>query len=218
MILSGPAAGRKRRLFLKPEEHPNNCSFMPTPNSSIIFLIGYRCTGKTTVARLLAGKIGWDWIDADSTLEARYGKSIRQIFAEEGEAGFRDKEEQIFAQLCQLQRCVVATGGGVILREINRQRMRSAGKVVWLTADAQTIWKRFQSDPTTVERRPPLTVGGLAEIEETLKIREPLYRACADLTMSTIGRSTEEIAQQIADELSRGSEGGLSEAQRDDLS
>jgi shikimate kinase len=174
---------------------------MPTPNSSIIFLIGFRCTGKTTVARLLAEKLGWDWSDADSLLEARYGKSIRQIFASEGEAGFRDKEEQIFAEFCQLQRCVVATGGGVILRDINRQRMRSAGKVVWLTADAQTIWDRFQADPATSNRRPPLTVGGLAEIEEVLKIREPLYRGCADLIISTTERSTEEIAQQIAQEL-----------------
>jgi shikimate kinase len=174
---------------------------MPTPNSSIIFLIGFRCTGKTTVARLLAEKLGWDWSDADSLLEARYGKSIRQIFASEGEAGFRDKEEQILAEACQLQRCVIATGGGVILRDINRKRMRSAGKVVWLTADAQTIWDRFQADPATSNRRPPLTVGGLAEIEEVLKMREPLYRACADLIISTTERSTEEIAQQIAQEL-----------------
>jgi len=177
---------------------------MPTSNSSIIFLIGYRCTGKTTLARLLAKKLGWEWIDADHFLETRYGRTIRQIFAEEGEAGFRDKEEQIFAELCQLQRCVVATGGGVILRDINRQRMRSAGKVVWLTADAQTIWERFQTDPGTAERRPPLTIGGLAEIEETLKMREPLYRACADLIISTEGRSTEEIAQQIAHWLGKG--------------
>jgi shikimate kinase len=163
-----------------------------------IFLIGYRCTGKTTVARMLAQTLGREWIDADHLLETRYGKSIRQIFAEEGEAGFRDKEEQIFAELCELWKHVIATGGGVILREINRQRMRAAGKVVWLTADAQTIWQRLQADPTTVERRPPLTVGGLAEIEETLKMREPLYRACADFTISTGGRSTDEIAQQIA--------------------
>jgi len=170
---------------------------METPN--IIFLIGYRCTGKTAVAQLLAQQLGWDWIDADHLLETRYGKSIRQIFAEEGEAGFRDKEEHIFAELCQLQRHVVATGGGVILREINRQRMRSAGKVIWLTADAQTIWQRLRADPTTAERRPPLTVGGLAEIEETLKMREPLYRASADLIICTVGCSTEEIAHQIAD-------------------
>ena len=174
------------------------------PNSSLIFLIGYRCTGKTTVARILAEKLGWDWVDADSALESRYGKSIRQIFSEEGEASFRDKEEQIFGELCQLRRHVIATGGGVILREINRQRMRLAGKAIWLTADAGTTWDRLQADPTTADRRPPLTVGGLAEIEETLKMREPLYRACADLTVSTARHSTEEIARQIADALARG--------------
>jgi shikimate kinase len=173
-----------------------------------IFLIGYRCTGKTAVARLLAEKLSWDWVDADSVLEGRYGKSIRQIFAEEGEIGFRDKEEQIFAELCRLQRCVVATGGGVILRDVNRQRMRSAGKVAWLTADAQTIWERLRADPATAEKRPPLTVGGLVEIEEALKMREPFYRACTDFTISTAGRSTEEIAKQIGDKLTRGMGGG----------
>src|SRR5262249_557274 len=124
-------------------------------NPPLLFLIGYRCTGKTTVARLLAENLGWDWIDADSALEARYEKSIRQIFAEEGEAGFRDKEKKIFAELCQLRGHVIATGGGVVLRDINRQRMRSSGKVVWLTAEARTIWNRLQADPITAERRPP---------------------------------------------------------------
>jgi shikimate kinase len=84
--------------------------------------------------------------------------------------------------------------------------MRAAGKVVWLTADAQTIWQRLQADPTTAERRPPLSVGGLAEIEEILKMREPLYRACADLIISTVRIPCEEVAQQIAHEvnMSRG--------------
>jgi shikimate kinase len=195
---------------------------MATPNT--IFLIGYRCTGKTTVARLLAEKLGWDWIDADSVLEARYGKTIRQIFAEEGEVGFRDKEETSFGELCQLQRYVIATGGGVILREVNRQWMRSVGKVVWLTADAETIWQRLQADQASAERRPPLTIGGLAEVEETLKMREPLYRGCADLIISTAGRSTEKIARQIADLLSTDEKGlaKLAErggkVQRDELS
>ena len=180
-----------------------------------IFLIGYRCTGKTTVARLLAEKLGWDWVDADSVLEARYGKSIRQIFASEGESGFRDKEEQIFAELCRPQRCVVATGGGVILRDVNRQRICLAGKVVWLTADAQTIWERLRADPATAEKRPALTVGGLAEIEEVLKMREPLYRACADLAISTAGHATEEIARQIADKWTK-EEGGVPKARTDE--
>jgi shikimate kinase len=171
---------------------------------SRVFLIGYRCTGKTTVARLLAEKLGWDWVDADEVLEKRHSKTIREIFSSEGESVFRDKEEETFAELCQLPRHVIATGGGIILRETNRQRMKTAGNVIWLTADAQSIWQRFKNDPGTTERRPPLTVGGLAEIEEVLRVRETLYRACAELTISTSGRSVEEITQQIADELSRG--------------
>jgi shikimate kinase len=186
-----------------------------------IFLIGYRCTGKTTVARLLGEKLGWDSVDADEVLEARYKTTIRQIFASEGEAGFRDKEEQVFVDLCQLRQHVIATGGGVILRESNRHQMREAGFVIWLTADAETIWKRMQSDPASSERRPPLTVGGMAEIEDILRIREPLYRACAQLTLSSVERSPEEIAQQIAQLLSR-SHGGMArcvcEIQKDELS
>lgn len=180
-----------------------------------IFLIGHRCTGKTTVARLLAEKLGWDWLDADEVLETRFGTTIREIFASEGEAGFRDKEEKIFAELCQLPRHVIATGGGVILRENNRREMRSAGTVVWLTADAETIWKRLQADPSTAERRPSLLEGGFAEVEAVLKMREPVYRACADLAISTAGPTAEEVARRIAHEFSRG---GVSKAQRDDNS
>ena len=169
---------------------------MATPDFNI-FLIGYRCTGKTTVAQLLAERLGWDWIDADEVLEARYGATIREIFASEGEVGFRDKEEKIIAELCQLRRHVIATGGGVILRETNRQQMRSAGKVVWLCANAETIWQRLQVDPSTAERRPPLTVGGLAEIEEALKIRDPIYRGCADFMVLTSYQTPEDVVEAI---------------------
>ncbi len=162
-----------------------------------IFLIGYRCTGKTTVARLLAEKLGWEWVDADEVLETRYGVTIRQIFAAEGEVGFRDKEEKVFAELCQLRRHVIATGGGIILRETNRERMRSTGKVVWLWANAETIWQRLQVDPSTAERRPPLTVGGLAEIEETLRIRDPMYRGCADFMVPTSDHTPEDVVEVI---------------------
>jgi shikimate kinase len=166
------------------------------PRSSI-FLIGYRATGKSTVARLLAARLGWDAVDADEVLETQHGRTIRQIFAEEGEAGFRDKEAAVLEALCQRPRLVVATGGGVILREANRGRLRATGRVIWLTADAQTIWSRLQQDPATSERRPALTVGGLAEVEELLRVREPLYRSCADLVIDTVGRSPEEVVAHI---------------------
>jgi shikimate kinase len=163
----------------------------------VIFLIGYRGSGKTTVARLLAGRLGWDWLDADAVLEARQGHTIRRIFEEEGEEAFRRMESALLEELCRRQRHVIATGGGVVLSEANRQRMRAAGPVVWLSADALTLWQRMEEDKTTAERRPNLAGGGLAEVEELLRVREPLYRACAHVQIQTAGRSPEEIAEEI---------------------
>jgi shikimate kinase len=162
----------------------------------LLFLIGLRGSGKTTVARLLGEKLGWPWVDADDVLERRRGRSIRAIFAAEGEAGFRDREAEVLAELCGLDRHVVATGGGVVLREANRQRLRS-GWVVWLSADVDTLWQRLQGDGSTVERRPALTVGGREEVVEVLRVREPLYRACADFIVPTAGRSPADVADEI---------------------
>lgn len=168
-----------------------------SPGHPVIFLIGYRGTGKSTVARLLAERLGWNWLDADVVLETRYGRSIRQIFADEGEAGFREKEAALLDELCRQRQTVVATGGGVILCEVNRQKLREAGPVIWLTADAETIWQRLQACTTTAERRPNLTVGGLAEIQELLRVREPWYRACADSIVETQDRTPEQIVAAI---------------------
>jgi shikimate kinase len=162
-----------------------------------IFLIGYRGTGKSTIARRLADKLGWSAVDADEFLEHRFGKTIRAIFAEEGEAGFRAKEAAILAEICQHAKQVIATGGGVVLRSDNRQMIKNAGFVVWLTADAQTLWNRLQADASSKERRPALTTGGLAEIVELLQAREPYYRDCANLVVDTVGLVPEEIVATI---------------------
>jgi shikimate kinase len=162
-----------------------------------LFLIGPRGSGKTTIARLLAERLGWDGVDADDALESRYGKSVRAIFAEEGEAGFREKESLVLAELCGGRRCVVSTGGGVVVREANRALLRASGYVVWLTADAETLWRRLQEDDRSDERRPVLTVGGRAEVEEVLRVREPWYRECAHLTVRTEGRPPEAVADEV---------------------
>lgn len=166
-------------------------------NEALLFLIGLRGSGKSTVARLLARELGWDWLDADAELEKRYGRSIRAIFEAEGEAGFRDKEATVLGDLCRLPRHVIATGGGVVLRESNRELLRRWGRVVWLTADVETLWQRVQADSATAERRPPLISGGRAEMEEILHFREPLYRQCADLIVETAGRTPTEIVAEI---------------------
>jgi shikimate kinase len=164
----------------------------------ILTLIGYRATGKTTLARLLAERLGWDWIDADVEIEHRAGKSIAKIFAEDGEPAFRDLEALVIADLCRRDRLVVAAGGGAPLRPESRQAIRKAGKVVWLTARPETILTRMTGDTTTAARRPNLTDNDpLAEIVELLKRREPIYRESADCVVDTEGRTPDELAEEI---------------------
>ncbi len=167
----------------------------------MLFLIGYRGSGKTTVARLLAQRLGWKWLDADEILEARFGRTIRAIFAEEGAESFRTKETAVLSDLCRLQDHVIATGGGVIMQPGNCAQMRQAGLVIWLSADAPTLWQRLQADASTAQRRPDLTCGGLAEIEELLAVRQPLYAACAHLTVETAGREPLEVVDEILQKL-----------------
>lgn len=167
----------------------------------IFTLIGYRATGKTTLARLLAARLGWDWIDADVEIERRAGKSIAEIFAADGEPAFRDLEALVIADLCRRDRLVVAAGGGAPLRPESRQAMRKAGKVVWLTARPETILTRMTGDTTTAARRPNLTDSDpLAEIVELLKRREPIYRESADCVVDTEGRTPEELVEEILKE------------------
>ena len=163
-----------------------------------ITLIGYRGSGKSTVARLVADRLGWSWIDADTCLEKQAGHSIREIFASEGEAGFRDRETAVIRELAARQRVVVAAGGGAVLRAENREAIKRSSWVAWLAASPEVIAQRIAYDPTTAERRPPLTGQGvLEEIRELLGQREPLYRQCADWFVETDGRSPAEIAELI---------------------
>jgi shikimate kinase len=164
---------------------------------SLIYLTGYRGSGKTTVGQLLARELGWQFIDADQFLEAKFHRTIREIFAEEGESGFRDKETAMLRELSALDKHVVATGGGIILREENRKVLQESGRVIWLKADAKSLWERIQGDPTTSARRPNLLGGGIAEVEDLLAKREPHYRSCADLEIDVAGPSPSEVVATI---------------------
>ncbi len=175
---------------------------------ALVFLIGPRGSGKSSVAATLAELIGWRWIDADAELESRCGRSIREVFQTEGEDGFRQHEATVLAELCLRECVVIATGGGCVLREDNRQRLKQ-GFVVWLTADPLTLWRRISQDPLTAERRPALTgADGQAEVAELVRAREPLYRACADVVLDTSEHSPAEIARMIAARLPQSSTTG----------
>jgi shikimate kinase len=190
-----------KSMTAEPVTSPSGHLVTVSPCHRVIFLVGYRGSGKSCIARLLAERLLWQWLDADSVLESRHGKSIREIFAAEGEAGFRDKEAALLDELCRLENHVIATGGGVVLRPANREKLK-AGLVVWLTADAATLWQRINGDSTTAARRPNLSMGGQAEVEEMLRQREPLYRACANIIVDTVGRSPDDIVEKILQQAS----------------
>jgi shikimate kinase len=165
---------------------------------SRIILIGYRGTGKTTVGGLLAARLGWEFADADDLIEALAGTSVAAIFAAEGEAGFRDREAAALRELCRRERLVLATGGGAVLRQANRDLLRGAGLVAWLTAGPETIWARLRGDPATAARRPNLTLaGGIDEVQNLLAAREPLYRELAHVAVDADAPSPEAVADAI---------------------
>jgi shikimate kinase len=164
----------------------------------VITLIGYRGSGKTTVAQALAGRLGWNWVDADAVIEEIAGCTIKEIFATEGETGFRERERQALAGLLIRNKLVLAAGGGAILNSQTRKEMKAAGPVVWLQASVAELAARIDSDPATAERRPNLAGGGIEEIKRLLSEREPLYRECASLSIYTDTLPVREIVDRIA--------------------
>ncbi len=164
----------------------------------IVTLIGYRGSGKTTIARPLAAALGCGWVDADDELERRAGRTIRDIFATDGEGEFRRLEREVLVDLLQQSPLVIAAGGGAILNEQTRRDFRQAGPVIWLQASIDELMQRISGDATTAERRPNLTsTGGRAEVATLLEQREPLYRDAATMTVRTDGRTTPEIVAEI---------------------
>lgn len=162
-----------------------------------LFLIGYRGTGKSTVAGLVASQLGWKCVDADALLEANSGRSIREIFETEGESEFRRRETELLEEICRSAQQVVATGGGVILAPQNRQRLKANGVCILLEADVDTIEQRLSSDSASARRRPALTVGGRAEIESLLALRQPLYLECASARFDVVKRTPGQVADAI---------------------
>jgi shikimate kinase len=175
------------------------------PRGRGIALVGYRGTGKSTVGRLLADRLGRPFADADREVEARAGRPIRSIFAEEGEPAFREWESRVLADLTSRPGGgVVATGGGAVLLESNRKALRDFGFVIWLSADPDTLARRLQASRRGVEDRPSLTgAGTLAEIANVLGVRTPLYREVAHAVVETAGLTVDQVADAALEAWSR---------------
>jgi shikimate kinase len=170
-----------------------------------ITLIGYRGSGKSAVAARLATLLGCSWRDADDVLEREAGESIGNLITSRGEGCFRDLESMLLGRLLTAEPGVLATGGGVILREVNRAALRSRGRpVVWLQAPADVLRARLAADPATATRRPALSgANPLDEVASALAAREPLYRAVADATIDVSADPPERIAARIVAWLGR---------------
>ena len=161
-----------------------------------IYLIGFMGVGKSTVANALRRQSGMEIIDMDEELEKRAGRTIPSIFESWGEEVFRELEHALLKELAQRKGCIVSCGGGVILREENRQLMKQSGTVVQLTAEAETILERVKE-----EQHRPLLQGkkNVEAIEVLLAERRPFYEQARDVAVVTDGRAAGEIAAEILD-------------------
>ena len=171
-----------------------------------LYLMGYRGSGKSTIAKMLSVRWSLPSVDCDDLIEQAAACSIREIFAREGEPGFRDREQEVIDQLSKKATLrpeidlVVALGGGAILREQNRNRICETGHRVWLTASPLTLFQRIHGDHTSSDRRPALSsMSGYEEVVEVLAKREPLYSQVAQKTVDTESLSAEAICDTITD-------------------
>ena len=173
-------------------------------NASNLFLIGYRCTGKSSVGRLLAATLDRSFVDTDSLVVSKSGMSIRGIVDNRGWEAFRRVERTALQQVCTVDRQVVATGGGIVLDADNIKLMKKSGRIIWLMASPEIIKARMVQDQDSVAFRPALTsADSISEIEETLAKRAPLYQHAMDVRVDTDNFSLDAIVDIIMENLNR---------------
>jgi shikimate kinase len=160
-----------------------------------VFLIGPMGSGKTAVGRSLARRLGLPFADSDAEVESRTGVNIAYIFEREGEEGFRIRERDAIDALTQASGIVLATGGGAVLLAENRERLAARGIVVFLDTTIEQ-----QLERTRRSRHRPLLAGAdrREKLEELAKVRDPLYRSIAAITIQTDGRAPVAVAGEIA--------------------
>ena len=169
-----------------------------------IVLIGYRCTGKSSVGERLSRVLRLSFYDTDTLIEKLTGKTIQAMVDEKGWGFFREREKEVIKSLATTKKSVIATGGGAVMDQENVNVLKKNGALVWLTADVDTIIKRMQAEADSTKRRPPLSRDTL--IEETTRIlgeRVPVYRRLADFSLDTVGKGIDEIAYEVCQFLER---------------
>ena len=180
--------------------------------NQVVTLIGYRATGKSTVGPALAKRLGWHCVDSDVEVEKKTRRTIAQIFADDGEAEFRRLERETIAELVQQTNLVLSVGGGAILSEETREKLKAAGPVIWLQASVETIVSRLTADSKTEHSRPSLTdyADQRTEVAEVLKLRTKLYADTATIVIDTEELDCDSVTdiayQQISKLLTQGAD------------
>ncbi len=167
---------------------------------TLVALIGPMGAGKTTIGRRLAEQLGVAFVDSDAEIESRCGADIPWIFDVEGEEGFRRREVAVIDDLTRPSEGVIATGGGVVMREENRAHLSQRTRVIYLHASVDQQLQRTRKS----KKRPLLqTEDPRARLESLFEVRDPLYRAIADQVVETDGQSVAAIARRIYSDLRR---------------
>jgi shikimate kinase len=163
-----------------------------------LLLVGLPGSGKSTVGRSLGRRLGLPFHDSDHVIEQRIGCSIREFFAREGEERFRDEEQQALADIAAGPACVLATGGGAVLREANRQMLRQAGHVIYLRCTPEELWRRLHRDT----KRPLLQVSDpQGKLRQLFAERDPLYREIAEFIIDTGRPSVPALVSMVVTQL-----------------
>ena len=164
-----------------------------------IALMGFMGTGKTVVGEALAEKLGREFIELDALIEQKAGKTIPEIFQQDGEIAFRELEIEVTKEIAQEKYLVIACGGGLVLNKINIDRLREESRIVYLTASPKAILKRVSREEG---QRPLLAVDNPTQtIRELLRFRKPFYQRAANVTINTTKLDIDAVVEQIINKL-----------------
>jgi len=164
-------------------------------NKDLIVFIGPMGAGKTTIGSILSKEISYQFYDSDKEIERRTGANIPWIFDVEGESGFRARETQVISELSCLKQVILATGGGAMMREENRDAVSRAGFVIYLNTSVDQQYNRTHKD-----KNRPLLQGdkdAYKVLSDLFELRDPIYRSVADLVLDTDKKSLKMIVKDI---------------------
>jgi len=165
-----------------------------------VAIIGFMGAGKTTVARALAKRLNREFIELDTMIERKAGKQIEEVFSQDGEIAFRELEIEVTKDISSCRDMVIACGGGIILNQINIDRLKNNSVIVYLAVSSLVLLARVEGTETI---RPLLNTGyKKSSIRKLLGLRKPLYEKAADITVNTTKLDVNSVVEELVDSLS----------------